>query len=446
MAIILNAPLFTAKPKIPVLSTTVKYSLYTVEYQQLIAGNGEPLEWQYDVSLNLFSPRGVFPSCVVSTQIPILRAKSVFPPSDILRDGYVHLKPFTAKPVFLDSHLHTRLFPKLLTAKPIFPVARIVPTLVAPLFSPRSVFPPLEIQYAVRLELFTAKPILPSTRRISYFAPPLKRYEAPLTSMLRSYKTPSVPVLNSYKARSAPVLERYKMPAPSILGSYKARYKTYSDPVSATPPVSTLDTLPISVLGYYKAYFLTLTGANDDTSDLDLSDRMTSFSLRVQAEGVTVLRVVLTGGTDIVDKLSVRRNGELVVFRGYAEIDSKIRIHGEELGRVRFESLQYQEGSESRTTTLRGSSVTSIESPVALSIEKVLVTRMSDGIKGLRAIPDDNLRIGDMVIYEPDNFIVWDMTYTVTSEEEVMELTEVPVPVVIIVEPVHLISIGIKYV
>lgn len=166
-------------------------------------------------------------------------------------------------------------------------------------------------------------------------------------------------------------------------------------------------------------YFLTLTGENDDTTDVEIP--ISQFQARKRDGEPTYLSATVPG-MDYDEEISNRANGQLVIEMAYfVNGNEELR---EEILRVDLENVRTDEGSVSRTITLSGHRTESFAGQI-ITIEDPTYKYVSEGIRRYRfAVPEPFLNPGDTVRINDDEFRCGYITYIVSERYRQMEITE----------------------
>lgn len=168
-----------------------------------------------------------------------------------------------------------------------------------------------------------------------------------------------------------------------------------------------------------KAYYFTLTGDSDSTTDVEIS--ISSFQCRLRSGDPTYLSIVIPG-INYSDEIIARSNGDLVIDMAY-KIDGEISQR-EEIVRVELEDIRIDQGARNQSVTLSGHKTETFGSKI-VTLQDVTYMRSLNGKLTYRtATPDLFLRPGDTVKYNTDEFTVGLISYTVAVNRQQMEVTE----------------------
>jgi len=151
-------------------------------------------------------------------------------------------------------------------------------------------------------------------------------------------------------------------------------------------------------------FYLTLTGADDGESDVEIP--VSSFQGRFRSGDPSYMAAVVPG-LDYVSHINARPNGELVIEM--VLIVDGVESLREEIARVSFENVRIDEGSTQKTLTLTGHKTETWPAQI-VTLEGAGYRYLSEGALRYRALPDLYLRPGNTVRAGDDEFIagyVW---------------------------------------
>ena len=174
---------------------------------------------------------------------------------------------------------------------------------------------------------------------------------------------------------------------------------------------------PLSLTGSNRVYLLIITGAENDLDDVIIP--MASFQSRIRDDDPTFLSVVVPG-LDFIDEISARPDGYLKVRMGYKK-DGVVLV-SETVASVEFEDLRYDEGPVNESMTLTGH-ITEEYVAKTVTLEEISYKSYVSGEYRVRCKPDLYLRPGDHVIADDVEFDVTLITYSVTTNSELYEIT-----------------------
>jgi hypothetical protein len=166
-------------------------------------------------------------------------------------------------------------------------------------------------------------------------------------------------------------------------------------------------------------YFCTLTGAADDTSDVEIP--IQQFQARKRDGESTYLSVNIPS-FDHAGQIADRANGQIIIEMAY--FVNNIEQLREEILRVDLENIRTDQGSTNRSITLTGHLAESYGNQIATLTDPVY-KYVSEGIRRFRfAIPDPYVNPGDTIRIGDDEFRAGYITYAVSNRYRTMEITE----------------------
>jgi hypothetical protein len=171
-----------------------------------------------------------------------------------------------------------------------------------------------------------------------------------------------------------------------------------------------------------KLYTLTLTGAEDGETDLTLP--ISSFQGRMKSGEASYLSAVVPT-LDYLDEINLRTNGDIFITLKY-EINGVV-THSEEIARANFNTLRWDKGGVNQSITLSGYKTTTFTNKgVELRPSNVTYQGLyGDGRSVFRfPTPDLDLRPGDTAKIGTDTIVVGNISYSVSTTNQTMELTE----------------------
>jgi hypothetical protein len=169
-------------------------------------------------------------------------------------------------------------------------------------------------------------------------------------------------------------------------------------------------------------YTLILTGAADSLPDILLS--CSSFQARRRSASPSYLQVVVPTLAQLAD-IEARPNGQIVItaqlrFPGGAETDPQ------EISRVNFETLRYDEGARSSSLTLTGFRQQTFAAPQLVPVPRLMIRSVNNGRHRVRVPVNFAVRPLDTVeLPDGGRFAVGEITYIVSPALAYMELSEV---------------------
>ena len=168
-----------------------------------------------------------------------------------------------------------------------------------------------------------------------------------------------------------------------------------------------------------KRYYLTLTGEDDDTTDIVIP--MKSFQGRLRDGDPTYLSCVIPGA-EYAAQINARSNGDLIVEMAYL-IDG-VEQYKEQLVIVDLETIRVDEGAKNQSITLSGHRTESFVTKEVI-LDGASYYYISGGKYHYRlAKVDMYLKPGDTVEVNGDSFTVDVVTYFVSVKRQQMEISE----------------------
>lgn len=186
-------------------------------------------------------------------------------------------------------------------------------------------------------------------------------------------------------------------------------------------PSSSWDMIPPGTFSVRDLYRLTLTGAQDATDDLEIP--MSSFTSTVREGDPSYLSCVIPAGSEYLNGILARINGELVIEYG-VELNTGDRNYIE-IVRVDYETYQQERswGIDQVIVTGHRTVTTGASKEWPVYGTSYLATD-SSGKRRIRAIPDFFLRCGDVCQFDLDEMVVGAISYSVGGTQATMEVTE----------------------
>lgn len=167
-----------------------------------------------------------------------------------------------------------------------------------------------------------------------------------------------------------------------------------------------------------KVYYLTITGAADSTTDIEIP--MESFQARKRTGYATYLSVVVP--LEYSSQISARSNGQIVVDMAY-KIGSEISLR-EEIVRADIDDIRIDEGSRHGSISIFGYRTDTFASQ-AVTVTEPIYRNVTDGKLRYRfATPDPYLNPGDVATVGSDQFTVASISYVVSARQQSMEVAE----------------------
>lgn len=166
-------------------------------------------------------------------------------------------------------------------------------------------------------------------------------------------------------------------------------------------------------------YFLTITGAEDGTTDIDIP--LESFQARRRSGNPTYLQVVVPS-VDFIDYLTDRPNGTMRISQGY-ELNGEV-LQREIIIETDIESANTYQGGQNNSIVLIGYT-TSTFSGKAITLDQATYRSSVNGKIHYRlAEPNIFLNPGDSVTIGTDTFTVGVMSYAISATLQQIEIEE----------------------
>jgi len=211
-----------------------------------------------------------------------------------------------------------------------------------------------------------------------------------------------------------------------IINDFKLRYIDSGDVTKLALVVNNPSYIwEVSDDNQYKiqeVYTCTLTGSEDGEDDLLLP--MSSFQSRQRNGDPSYLEVVIPNAPAYEAGISARKNGDLVVKKGWKSGEDSFE-QMEEICRAGFNSLRTDDGSLNSSATIVGYrtfSATAIKSRTVLNCSYRVL--QANGTRRFRAPVDLFLRPGDTAVIGEESITVDYLTYIVSPLKSYMEITE----------------------
>ena len=171
-------------------------------------------------------------------------------------------------------------------------------------------------------------------------------------------------------------------------------------------------------------YRLTLTGAPDATTDVELP--LESFQGRIRADDAqSYLSVVIPDAYTYAQAVADRPAGELVLRKGVRMASGAEMLT--EIARVSLDEISDDRGGNSASLTLTGWSAIAAGAFKTRTLTGVSYRHGGSGLRRVRASFDTFLRPGDTAVFPElggESLTVGSLSYTVGPLQEVMEITE----------------------
>ena len=172
-------------------------------------------------------------------------------------------------------------------------------------------------------------------------------------------------------------------------------------------------------------FYLTLTGGENATTDLDLSGRLGSFSCRRRSGDPTSFEVALVGAATIAADISARAAGQLVIEMVILSAITGVVKGRIELARAYISSVQAQYGPKSSSVQITGFATITNNNAASWTLTKVTTRSDTNGVVSLQ-LPNIHFGMipGDTVTYGADTFTVSRISYSVSERQTVMSVSE----------------------
>ena len=169
---------------------------------------------------------------------------------------------------------------------------------------------------------------------------------------------------------------------------------------------------------------LILTGSENGVSDLDLSNRMSSFSSRRRSRSPSSLELTLEGAEDIAQDLLLRLDGQLVISIGLKSVTGTM-VGEAEISRVNLDSISTTYGAKNSSTQLSGFQTILYDNSATVMLKYVSSKSESSRGKQLQSPAIAwSLQPGDTVVFDGDSFIANRISYGVTDKSTTMSVAE----------------------
>lgn len=180
--------------------------------------------------------------------------------------------------------------------------------------------------------------------------------------------------------------------------------------------VSLIDPVKVQEL-----YFLTITGAADGVSDIDF--KASSWQATNQAGArQSYLQAVIPAAADLIQSISDRQSGELVLYKGYRFSDGTVRK--EEILRSKFDTFRYDRGHRSFTVTVSGYLGGKQSQNANRTLKGVRSISLTNGKHRVRSDIDLFLQPGMTVTADNVTFQADYISYYVSGADKFCEVSE----------------------
>jgi len=175
-----------------------------------------------------------------------------------------------------------------------------------------------------------------------------------------------------------------------------------------------------------KIYRCILTGAENELDDLIMP--MSGFSATVRDGDPSYLQCTIPAGSDYLDAVLLRTDGDIVVKCGYVMADGTEYL--EEIVRVNYENMRVERAVPEDKMTISGTKTRTLNQSKEWTLQGTsYYTINEEGKRRVRGTLDFNLRCGDILTYGDeagDYLTVGAITYAVAARPamEYMEVEE----------------------
>lgn len=188
--------------------------------------------------------------------------------------------------------------------------------------------------------------------------------------------------------------------------------------MAAKPPSLIIE--PSTTIPSTTIYEFVLTGDNDALPDIVIP--IASLQARYRDGNQSWLSVVVPDAVIYADDITARPNGDMVLYRGVRYFDGSEQLV--KIITVAMDQVSDDWGGTSRSVTLSGHGEFVNQSPKPIELEDVTYRASGTGKKRFRSNLDLNLRPGDTAVFDVEEIVVANITYTVDTSQETMEITE----------------------
>lgn len=166
-------------------------------------------------------------------------------------------------------------------------------------------------------------------------------------------------------------------------------------------------------------YYLTITGAPDGLSDIEIP--MSSFQARRRSGDPTYLSVVIPSA-DFAAAIAARPNGSIRIDQGYVQGGSILQR--EPIMEAPISDAAVYQGGRQSSIVLTGYGTTTF-TPKAVTLTNAVYRSVTGGKIHYRlARPYIFLNPGDTVTIEDDTFVIGTMSYAISPAQQQIELQE----------------------
>lgn len=169
-------------------------------------------------------------------------------------------------------------------------------------------------------------------------------------------------------------------------------------------------------------YVFVLTGSTDGETDIQIP--ISSCQMRRRNGKPTYMSVVVSGYDAYADAILARPNGEMVLYKGVRFADGSQQT--QEIARVdmELENLRMDKGPKSRSISLVGHRTVETLDPNVIKLSGASYRNYSGGLRRFRCEVDLWLQPGDIAEVAGESIEVGNISYTIGTAQEVMEIEE----------------------
>lgn len=159
------------------------------------------------------------------------------------------------------------------------------------------------------------------------------------------------------------------------------------------------------------------------TGTPDLSLPLARLSARRNSTGLTLTVVVPAATAEVLDEISARSAGELVIERGVRFPDNTLQL--EEFLRAPLTGVRYDAGTVSASVTLTAANGEPATGGLTRTLRGISYRALQSGVRRVRCTPDTYLRPGDVALLGGgESLIVGEIVLTVSPTQSTMEIVE----------------------
>lgn len=171
-----------------------------------------------------------------------------------------------------------------------------------------------------------------------------------------------------------------------------------------------------------EVYRLVITGAANGLPDLFIG-KISSWQATNQADNrSSYLQAVIPAASEILDDLTNRQDGELVIYKGYRFSDGSERY--EEILRSNFDTFRYDRGARSLTATVSGYLSGKVSESFSRTLTGIRSISLTNGKYRVRCDIDLFLQPGMAVTADNVSFTADFINYYVNQTDKFCEVSE----------------------